>query len=227
MNLESLSYFVAAYEQGSIHKAARVAHISPQGLSQSVKQLEEYTRNDLFVRSSQGITPTTLGDQLYEKAKQALGAVDEVDLFLARCRNSVDNKLVIASCGGFNRHTSKLPMLIRSFGLRNPEIEAEFCYVEKVEEVYSKLNDGSVDAALLCYGDTTPGFHYDRVKTMRVVCVLSTNNSLASSERLEWPELANMPIFSAHRYDPFSNVVAKTSRKCRSNHGSYTARTST
>lgn len=72
MNLKSLTYFVAALEEGNITAAAKRCHISQPSISSAITALEEDLTVTLFTRHKKGVTPTAEGYRLYNLAKQLL-----------------------------------------------------------------------------------------------------------------------------------------------------------
>ncbi len=78
MDTRQLAAFKAAYETGSMAKAAEEVVITPQGLSRLVCSLEAELGGQLFVRTSQGVTPTDFGRRAYPKALRALALMDSM-----------------------------------------------------------------------------------------------------------------------------------------------------
>ena len=68
MNTTTLKCFQMVYEEKSISRAARRLYITPQGLSRSIRQLEEELDALLFLRTVRGMEPTESGRFLYEKS---------------------------------------------------------------------------------------------------------------------------------------------------------------
>jgi DNA-binding transcriptional LysR family regulator len=65
MEFRQIQYFISLYEEGSVTRAARRLHIVQSALSMQMAKLEEEVGQRLFVRSSQGMQPTTEGRRLY------------------------------------------------------------------------------------------------------------------------------------------------------------------
>jgi DNA-binding transcriptional LysR family regulator len=68
MEYRQLLHFLAACEEKSFSGAAKRCNISPQGLSLSIKQLEEQLEVSLFFRNPQGIETTEFGRILHQAA---------------------------------------------------------------------------------------------------------------------------------------------------------------
>lgn len=84
MNLKSLTYFIAALEEGNITAAAKRCHISQPSISNAISALEEDLNALLFTRHKKGVTPTSEGRRLYNLAKQILNDVAAVKATFAK-----------------------------------------------------------------------------------------------------------------------------------------------
>lgn len=78
MDIHSLHCFCVAYEVHSIGKAAEQVFLSRQALSRIIKNLEAETGHLLFIRSAQGLNPTSFAALVYPKAIDLLNSYDEV-----------------------------------------------------------------------------------------------------------------------------------------------------
>lgn len=72
MDIKSLSYFVAAYEEGNITAAAKRCHISQPSISSAISGLEGSLGIAAFVRHKKGVTATQDGEKLYLAARRLL-----------------------------------------------------------------------------------------------------------------------------------------------------------
>ena len=75
LDLRRIRYFVAAYEEGSIKRAALRENVVQPAVSVQIKQLEAELSLKLFERSAQGIQPTAAGHHLYRLAADILRRV--------------------------------------------------------------------------------------------------------------------------------------------------------
>jgi len=66
MELRQLQYFICLYEEGSVTRAARRINIVQPALSMQISKLEEELGKQLFVRSPQGMQPTSEGRRMYQ-----------------------------------------------------------------------------------------------------------------------------------------------------------------
>ncbi|TYL46799.1 LysR family transcriptional regulator [Marinomonas sp. IMCC 4694] len=68
MDIRSLRYFIAVYEERSLSAAAKRCFVAQPSISTTVAQLEDDLNTKLFVRHSKGVSPTDSGSQLYPHA---------------------------------------------------------------------------------------------------------------------------------------------------------------
>ena len=69
MDTKELHAFLAVYEEQNIRAAAKRLFITPQGLSQIIKRLEQELETVLFERDNRGVTPTGYANALYHDAQ--------------------------------------------------------------------------------------------------------------------------------------------------------------
>ena len=73
MRLTQLQYLLEIKKQGSISKAAQHLYIAQPSMSAAIKELEEELGYELMKRSKKGVTFTSLGEQVIEKAVVIIG----------------------------------------------------------------------------------------------------------------------------------------------------------
>ena len=72
VNTDSLSLFVALYQERTIAKASARSFLTPQGANRALKALESELGCPLFERTSAGLKPTAAGERFYTFAEQGL-----------------------------------------------------------------------------------------------------------------------------------------------------------
>ncbi|CUB02679.1 LysR family transcriptional regulator [Marinomonas fungiae] len=68
MDIRSLRYFIAVFEERSLSAAAKRCFVAQPSISATLAQLEGDLGTQLFVRHSKGVTPTDSGAKLYPHA---------------------------------------------------------------------------------------------------------------------------------------------------------------
>ncbi|SDC08696.1 transcriptional regulator, LysR family [Cupriavidus sp. YR651] len=72
MNLKRLEHLIAVAEEGSLASAARRVHLSQPALTRSIQALEEEAGVMLFDRGARGVTLTSVGQMVTERARRIL-----------------------------------------------------------------------------------------------------------------------------------------------------------
>lgn len=146
MDLRQLKYFVQITESGNFSRAAEMLRIAQPSLSQQVKNLEDELGVELLLRHARGVTPTEMGQQLYDHARRILEEVERVkDVVRSQSVNPsgrVAVGLPTSACRGLS-----IP-LITAMAERQPNItlrvvEAMTGYLDEFLQV------GRLDVALL------------------------------------------------------------------------------
>ncbi len=75
LNLNLLTVFETIYELGGVSAAADRLALSQSAASHAVARLRAACKEDLFVRTSQGLSPTPVAEAMYPAIKQALEAL--------------------------------------------------------------------------------------------------------------------------------------------------------
>lgn len=101
MKIEYLEYLVTLYEAGSVNKASKLLHTSPQNVSRVMKQLEDELDFTLFDRMAQGVVFNEEGKEVVSYAKKILTATNELKYAHKKKENS--NKIeghlnVVSTC---------------------------------------------------------------------------------------------------------------------------------
>ena len=100
MRTEQLKYLVDVAETKSMSKTAERMFVSPQAVSQSIKQLEMELDIELFVRNSQGVSLTKLGEGIVEKAKTMLREEQAMSQMIAESKVKADAYRTVEILGG-------------------------------------------------------------------------------------------------------------------------------
>src|SRR5215218_7360859 len=78
MDLALLRTFVAVHRAGSFTRAAALLGLSQPAVTSQIRTLERQLGRPLFLRQARGVTPTTIGDELAQRAAPHLDALIEI-----------------------------------------------------------------------------------------------------------------------------------------------------
>lgn len=77
-NLDDLAVFVHVVERQSFSAAARDLHLAPKTVSKQIARLEQALGTTLFERNTRNLRITGEGRAIAERARVALGVLEEV-----------------------------------------------------------------------------------------------------------------------------------------------------
>ena len=75
LDLNLLTVFEAIYEVGTVGGAADRLALSQSATSHALARLRDACKDDLFVRTPQGLSPTAVAREMYPEIKRALDAL--------------------------------------------------------------------------------------------------------------------------------------------------------
>jgi DNA-binding transcriptional LysR family regulator len=103
MDHRQLLNFLSVYEEKSFSNAAKRCFITHQGLSKSIKQLEDEFDVSLFVRTSAGIETTVFGKALRDAILPYMNQHDKIMDMMRRLKDRREQYLSIGIINGYHR----------------------------------------------------------------------------------------------------------------------------
>ena len=153
MRTEQLKYLVDVAETKSMSKTAERMFVSPQAVSQSIKQLETELDIELFVRNSQGVALTKLGEGIVEKAKAMLREEQAMSQMIAESKEkSVDDStLQIRICSTSAVPNMVLPSVLADMKHKGVDVVPRISMVDSLQELLDDVQSGTYDVGLITY----------------------------------------------------------------------------
>ncbi len=78
MELRTLRYFLAVYEELSLTAAAKRCFVAQPSISAAIHQLESELNCELFIRHPKGVSPTRAGNNLYPYAQKVINDIQSL-----------------------------------------------------------------------------------------------------------------------------------------------------
>jgi len=219
--LKQLSYFVAAGEAGSILKAAEYIHVSQPSISNAITHLEDVFQLQLFIRHhAQGMSLTTAGSQLHERAKMLLRDADELHSFAGKLCEQIFGSINVGCFIPLAPIVT--PELCHAFMLANPGVNVSV-NEDNQAGLLNKLKKGSIDLALTYDMQLDSDINFTPLVELKPYVLLSTDHRLAEKKSITLTSLAEekfilldlplsnnyfMSLFANHNLKP--NVHART-----------------
>ena len=124
-NTSLLQYCIDISEYKNFSKVAQLHYITPQALSQQVKNLEESLGVRLFVRTNRSVSVTAAGEEFIKEARLALQHVEQAVKNAKACREDAAMRLSI----GYNGPTSRENVLrqLKKYQRTFPDTDIRIC----------------------------------------------------------------------------------------------------
>jgi LysR family hydrogen peroxide-inducible transcriptional activator len=153
LTLRQLRYFKALAEHGHFGRAADACAISQPALSLQIKELEETLGLPLFERSARKVRLTTFGEDLQERIRDILRAVDEVGEMARAARTGLAGRLRIGVIPTIAPYI--LPAVIRELTKRHEGLDI---HVRETltSKLLADLSEGRIDTAIVALPVSEP-----------------------------------------------------------------------
>ncbi len=187
--LKQLAYFVAAGEAGSILRAAENIHVSQPSISNAITHLEDVFQVQLFIRHhAQGMSLTTAGGQIMEKARALLRDADELTHFAgmlsARIFGSINVGCFIPIA------PIVTPELCHAYMQSHEGVEVNVSEGNQAE-LLSALKQGSIDLALTYDMQLESDIGFIPLVELRPHVLLAAGHPLAAEAEVSLTALAD------------------------------------
>ena len=192
MQPKQLQYFITAYATKNIQRAAEKLFVSRQGISKTIRELEQELGASLFLRSSKGLEPTDFAEALFPHAKKLL---DEYNYIT-----------------GLNTLAKQKENVITIYALDNivKYLTAEFffdfrkLYPNIILSIIESTDEAALNALLARNADfaitTDPldktNFTLTPIFYTHYCIALSADHPLAAKDKLSYQDLHNQKIIS-------------------------------
>ena len=199
LDLNLLTVFEAVYDTHNITEAAKRLGLTQSAASHALGRLREALRDDLFVRSSEGLKPTEAALSLYPAVRSALDGI----------RTAVAGKATFDPASARGTFRVAIPYVIGPFvGLRlearlkaeAPSVELYFDTRTIPLNLLSELEEGRTDVAVDWWTATEARFVNQRIFDDRLMIVVGRDHprireapSLAALERENFVGLHRRP----------------------------------
>ena len=146
INLDRLRTLLTVADLGSFAAAAKVLHLAPPTVTLHVAQLEERLGTRLLHRAPAGVTATSAGSLLIDKARQLLAEADDLLQTVQRQIATRGGRVRLGASTGALAHL--LPQALEALAARHPEIDVQVAVMTS-EEALARLTAGSLDIGIV------------------------------------------------------------------------------
>nr|WP_277749316.1 LysR family transcriptional regulator [Parahaliea mediterranea] len=138
--------FATIYQEQSITRAADALHVSQPAVSASLSRLREKFNDPLFVRSRNGVSPTSLAHNLIGPVREALQALDLTFKEAERFDPATSQRTLTVSMGDLAEVLFLPPLVARLHALESPMTVHNVMAPD--HEIHDRLACGELDFAV-------------------------------------------------------------------------------
>ncbi|PZQ47693.1 MAG: LysR family transcriptional regulator [Micavibrio aeruginosavorus] len=159
--LRQMQYLLALAERKNFQKAAEDCHVTQSTLSGGIKDMEDILRSPVIDRSSRSpVKFTPLGEDIVHQARNVIVAMEDIT-YRARAQNeslSWPIKMgIIPTIAPY-----MLPRLLKPLQKALPKLDLHI-YELRSPQIVERLQDGSLDFALMAFPFDLKGLHHKTV----------------------------------------------------------------
>jgi LysR family transcriptional regulator, hydrogen peroxide-inducible genes activator len=153
LTLRQLRYFDALQRHGHFGRAAEACAISQPALSMQIKELEVALGGVLLERGARQVRLTKFGEDVVQRARDILRAVDELADFTRASRDRLAGRLRIGMIPTIAPYL--LPTVIGNLTRMHPELDI---HVRETltQKLIQELSEGRLDAAIVALPVSEP-----------------------------------------------------------------------
>jgi len=196
MRARQLEVFCAIMRSGTVTAAARELHISQPALSQILLHTEDQLGFALFERVKGRLVPTAAAHELFPQAEQVFAGLEAMRRRAADLR--VGRVGLVRLAASPPPAISLVPGALARFRSDSPEITVR-SLVAPIAVLVPMVRDGDAEMALAMDDSPRRGVDIETIGQVGMVCVLPAGHALARLDRVNFSDLAGMPLIS-YRY---------------------------
>jgi DNA-binding transcriptional LysR family regulator len=151
INLDRLRTLLTVADLGSFVAAAKALHLAPPTVTLHVAQLEARLGARLLHRAPAGVTVTSAGGLLIDKARRLLAEADDLLQAVQRQVAARGGRVRLGASTGALAHL--LPQALEALAARHPEIDVQVAVMTS-EEALVRLAAGSLDIGIVALPQT-------------------------------------------------------------------------
>lgn len=185
LEFTTLRLFAAVAQTGSLSAAADSCHLTIAAVSKRIRDLEQSSGNQLFLRHARGMALTPAGHALLQHAREIMFSVDRMQGELRQMARGVVGVVRVAATG--SAVSQFLPEDLKSFADQHPNVAIDLTETT-TKDVGAAVMDGRVDLGIFFGPSEAPDlavFDYHRDSLCLVV---PRGHALARRTRVRFAE---------------------------------------
>ena len=195
MNLsdKDLNLFVVfdvIYTERNLTKAGQVLGITQPAVSNALSRLRENFSDDLFVRTSKGMAPTPVAENMVNDIREALdllrNSISESETFNPKTANATFRISI-----GDTSEYRLLPELIKNISKSAPGVDVQ-SYLTPRHETPKELAAGNIDFAIDPPIHMDPNLSHEKIYEDQYVLVINKKHPFAKKKKISIDEYLSL-----------------------------------
>lgn len=209
MNTKELIWFREVCGSKSITKASQNLYVSPQGLSKTIKNLEQELGVELLIRTPNGVELTPYGEMLYDRSGILLNDYHKIQADLNLLKQQDLGYIRLSSAYGVLRLLS--PDFIFNFNKEYPQVSLEYAefpdsYVDK------EIAENSSDIGFAVGPVDNSEFVKALLFSSDIRLLVHESHPLAKKDMVDFRDLEGEPMIIESHLFKIHTIIAK---KCQ------------
>jgi DNA-binding transcriptional LysR family regulator len=197
MDIRQLKAFVAISESGTFTAGAVRVHVTQAAISMQIRQLENETGAQLFVRAPRKVILTEAGEKLLERAYVILREHDAALEEMAALTGAHRGRLRIGSASA-GVSGDPLPQILRELRKAHPGVEASVASGTS-EQLVQQVLAGELDAAFVSLPVEARGVQTELLSEDSLVAIASRRHKMAKQKVVSAYALAGEKLILGER----------------------------
>ncbi len=179
LKTRQLMLLTAICDEGNIHRAAAVLHMSQPAASKLLKDLEDMLGVTLFERQPRGMRPNWYGETLIRHARIALSSLREAGQEVDALKSGLAGHVSLGAITG--PALSLVPQALALVARENPKLRVEL-HVDSSDVLIEQLGQGKVDIMVgrILERQEKAGLRYERLAEEPICAVVRPGHPLLS-----------------------------------------------
>ncbi|RMI31697.1 LysR family transcriptional regulator [Nocardia stercoris] len=203
VHTRQLQYFIAVAEELSFTRAAQRLHVSQQGLSAQIKQLEHVMDVVLFSRTTRYVELTAAGEVFLRDVRGTLNSLDAAVQRARATHRGQQDRLVLGALEGAALTLTE--PILSTFREQHPGVTVElrqFTY----QDPSAGLSTGAVDVAFTRRPFVDDGVRFESLFAEPLMVMVPSSHRLAGRTEVFARDLLGEPLLGAVTTDPVWNA---------------------
>jgi LysR family hydrogen peroxide-inducible transcriptional activator len=214
MTLVQLEYIVAVDTYRSFIGAAEKCFVTQPTLSMQIQKLEEMLNVKLFDRSRQPVTPTEIGAQIIEQARQVLQESQKIKEIINSQQQDIAGELRVGIIPTLAPYL--LPQVIASMMEKYPGLKL-LIWEYTTDDIVHHLKTGVLDCGLLATPLVEEAIHEDPLFYENFVTYISKNSKLFKKKAIDPEDLESENIWLLNERHCMRSQVLNICRSTQEN----------